>query len=450
MPNIGCIQLEENNKILKNIQYKKFKVPILGITLILGTIIVALSIVALVKINKKLHQIPDKSEKPIISSKAIQQSFDSILGASIHIDEVMSYLNEFQRIATANNGIRADSTSGFHATMDYIENYLTANTNYKVTKAIFRVRSAALARIPILMSSINGTITNHSFTTTPSTTDFYHIQYTASANFTDYVELTVIPNFGCSDDDWRNASASASGRVALVKRGNCTLAEKATLASKYNAAALLIYNDGQSPNRMAPMFVALNESNNLPALFLSYQVGQRFADASRMKPGNVRILINIVRRNESTSPSANICADTPTGDVTQTIVIGSHSDSVTAGSGINDNGSGSAANLALAVSLARLFRTSAYAKYKYRVRFCWWGAEELGLLGADFHVKQAKNSSIVGERLSDYLINLNYDMIGSPNYIFAIYDGRSANSDTPSQAQILAKSEYRDFVRSYI
>ena len=44
------------------------------------------------------------------------------------------------------------------------------------------------------------------------------------------------------------------------------------------------------------------------------------------------------------------------------------------------------------------------------------------------------NSSVAGERLSDYLINLNYDMLGSPNYIFGIYDGRTATNDTPSQA----------------
>jgi Zn-dependent M28 family amino/carboxypeptidase len=97
-------------------------------------------------------------------------------------------------------------------------------------------------------------------------------------------------------------------------------------------------------------------------------------------------------------------------------------------------GSGSAANLGLAVALARLFQTSTYAKYKYRVRFCWWGAEEIGLLGSDDHVKKAKNSSVVGERLTDYLINLNYDMLGSPNYIFGIYDGKTANNDTPSHA----------------
>jgi len=97
-------------------------------------------------------------------------------------------------------------------------------------------------------------------------------------------------------------------------------------------------------------------------------------------------------------------------------------------------GSGSAANLGLAIALARLFQTSAYEKYKYRVRFCWWGAEEIGLLGSDDHVKKAKVSTVVGERLDDYLINLNYDMLGSPNYIFGIYDGRTANNATPTQA----------------
>ena len=58
----------------------------------------------------------------------------------------------------------------------------------------------------------------------------------------------------------------------------------------------------------------------------------------------------------------------------------------------------------------------------------------MGLLGSDDHVKKAKNSSVVGERLGDYLINLNYDMLGSPNFIFGIYDGRTANNNTPTQA----------------
>lgn len=93
-------------------------------------------------------------------------------------------------------------------------------------------------------------------------------------------------------------------------------------------------------------------------------------------------------------------------------------------------GSGSAANLAWTVGLSRLFQTSTYEKYKYRLRFCWWGAEEIGILGSKFHVAQAKESDVVGERLSDYVAYLNFDMLGSTNLMFATYDGRTAENDT--------------------
>lgn len=98
-------------------------------------------------------------------------------------------------------------------------------------------------------------------------------------------------------------------------------------------------------------------------------------------------------------------------------------------------GSGSAANLALATTLARLLQESNYTPYQYRVRFCWWGAEELGLLGADFHVKEAIKSTEFGERIADYLVNINLDMLGSPNFIFGIYNGKSASSTTPAVAK---------------
>ncbi|CAF4244920.1 unnamed protein product, partial [Adineta steineri] len=250
-----------------------------------------------------------------------------------------------------------------------------------------------------------------------------------------YVTITDIPNLGCNETDWENTIQSVVGQVALVKRGNCTFVEKAQLASKYNVTALLIYNDGATPDRERPASISVGEDNGIPVLSLSYALGKALADAAQDPANNVTALININLLNDKPLPVVNICADTPTGDATQTIVIGSHSDSVPAGPGINDNGSGSAANLGLAIALAKLFQTPNYPEYKYRIRFCWWGAEEVGLLGSNFHVRQAKNATTVGERLEDYLINLNYDMLGSPNYIFGIYDGDTANNDTPSHAR---------------
>lgn len=111
-------------------------------------------------------------------------------------------------------------------------------------------------------------------------------------------------------------------------------------------------------------------------------------------------------------------------------------------------GSGTAANLVLAANLARLYRTANYAKYKYRVRFCWWAAEEIGLAGSSHHVQEAQVSNTVGERLKDYLLNLNFDMAGSPNFIFGIYDASSAPAATPSSAlpgSTIITNLYRDW-----
>ena len=99
------------------------------------------------------------------------------------------------------------------------------------------------------------------------------------------------------------------------------------------------------------------------------------------------------------------------------------------------SGSGTAANLVLATNLARLYRTTSYAKYRYRVRFCWWAAEEIGLAGSSYHVQKARNSITAGERAADYLVNLNFDMAASPNFIFGIYDAKTAPSETPDSAR---------------
>ncbi|MEU9004918.1 M28 family metallopeptidase [Streptomyces sp. NPDC048551] len=108
----------------------------------------------------------------------------------------------------------------------------------------------------------------------------------------------------------------------------------------------------------------------------------------------------------------NLIADWPGGDPNAVLMSGSHLDSVTAGAGINDNGSGSAAVLetALAVSRAGLQPTK-------HLRFGWWGAEELGLVGSKYYV----NSLPAAEKakISGYL---NFDMIGSPNPGYFVYD----------------------------
>ncbi|NGO78460.1 M28 family peptidase [Streptomyces sp. YC504] len=122
----------------------------------------------------------------------------------------------------------------------------------------------------------------------------------------------------------------------------------------------------------------------------------------------------------SSATGYNLIADWPGGDPNAVLMAGAHLDGVTSGPGINDNGSGSAAVLesALAVSRAQLQPTK-------HLRFAWWGAEELGLLGSKHYV----NNLPAAERakVSGYL---NFDMIGSPNPGYFVYDDDPAIEKT--------------------
>ena len=115
----------------------------------------------------------------------------------------------------------------------------------------------------------------------------------------------------------------------------------------------------------------------------------------------------------------NVLADTPTGDPGSTVLVGAHLDSVPESPGLNDNGSGAAGVLAVAEALAG-------TDTRNRVRFAWWGAEELNLNGADHYVSDLRTND--PGAFEDIALYLNFDMIGSPNYGRFVYDGDTSGN----------------------
>lgn len=135
--------------------------------------------------------------------------------------------------------------------------------------------------------------------------------------------------------------------------------------------------------------------------------------------------------------SYNVFATTRMGNANNTLMLGAHSDSVAAGPGINDNGSGSAALLELAIQLAKYQVNS-------RVRFAWWTAEEEGLLGSEHYVRETPK-----EELDQIRLYLNFDMIGSPNYILGAYDGDGSDFGSAGPAGSgEAKHLFHDYFKS--
>jgi aminopeptidase S len=123
----------------------------------------------------------------------------------------------------------------------------------------------------------------------------------------------------------------------------------------------------------------------------------------------------------------NLIAEWPHGDAGDVLMAGGHLDSVTAGPGINDNGSGSAALLEVALTVA-----SQNFNPAKRIRFGWWGAEERGLIGSTYYV----NNLPAAER-SRIKAYLNFDMVGSPNAGYFVYSASGQPSGSLALQQTL-------------
>jgi Zn-dependent M28 family amino/carboxypeptidase len=108
--------------------------------------------------------------------------------------------------------------------------------------------------------------------------------------------------------------------------------------------------------------------------------------------------------------TSNVLAESRHGRTDNVVMAGAHLDSVVAGPGVNDNGSGSAALLEVALALAKVRPVN-------QLRFAWWGAEESGLVGSTNYV-----TGLTPEQVDDIALYMNYDMVGSPNFVHTVYD----------------------------
>ncbi len=207
------------------------------------------------------------------------------------------------------------------------------------------------------------------------------------------------PTPGCEAADFAGFPA---GNIALISRGGCTFAIKATNAHSAGASGVIIYNNaaGVLNGTLGNDFTL-----DIPVTSVTQAVGQQLAAT----PGLVMRLKTDTFRGIATT--YNVLAESRFGDPNNVIMAGAHLDSVNAGPGINDNGSGSAALLEVGEQMGKV-------RPRNKVRFAWWGAEESGLVGSTFYVN---NLSQVD--LDKTTLYLNFDMIGSPNHVFFIYDG---------------------------
>jgi Zn-dependent M28 family amino/carboxypeptidase len=320
----------------------------------------------------------------------------------VTLEGVRAHQQALQAISDANGGTRAAGTAGYEASVDYADSVFSS-AGYIVTRQDFtftnyrQLSPAVVQQVsPVPTDYIDGV-------------DVATMEYSGSGEVTAAVKSVdlVLPPVGGSTSGCEAADFAGfpAGNIALIQRGTCDFSVKVLNAQAAGAVAVVIFNEGNSPDREGLIGATLGTTASVPVIEATFAVGAALAQ----EPGVV-LHVKTETSNE-TLTSSNLFAESPGGNPDKTVMVGAHLDSVLEGPGINDNGSGVAAILETAKQLAGVTP-------KNKIRFALWGAEEAGLVGSTYYV-----DSLSTEQLGDIGLYLNFDMIGSPNYVRLVYDG---------------------------
>jgi Zn-dependent M28 family amino/carboxypeptidase len=321
-----------------------------------------------------------------------------------------------QSFADAHGGNRVAGSAGYDASAQYVYDRMVA-AGYNVSFQEFTFNFNGDASAPVLEQ------------VSPTTTvyidgvDYDSMTFSGSGDVTaplSAVDLLVpspaadTSTSGCEAADF---AGFTPGHIALMQRGTCGFVVKLQNAQAAGALGIIVFNEGDSPGRSGLNLGTLGTQQTLPAVTTTFALGNALRNGVLNGPTGLTMRLK-VETFVGLRTTRNVIAETPGGDPNRVVVVGAHLDSVTRGPGINDNGSGSATILEIAEVFAEQGRVP-----RNKLRFIWFGAEELppGLIGSTFYV----NNLSQAERDQIELM-LNFDMIGSPNFVRFVYDGNNS------------------------
>ena len=336
---------------------------------------------------------------PVACDNRTNNTYDKLLEC-VSLDGVRAHQAALQAIANANGGTRAAATPGYDASVAYVVRTLrAAGWTVALDQFDFTVAEPIRQLTPIAASYETGAFTGSGLGTVTGPVIPVDINLTPPRANTS----------GCEAADFAALNFSGPNDIALIQRGTCTFAVKALNAEAAGAEAVIIFNQGNDPTRTGLIVGTLApESVDIPVVGASFDQGAALA-----QPGSTA-RVSVVNK-----PQTNVIAELKGTNDNNVVMAGGHLDSVEEGPGINDNGSGSAVLLELAEQVAKL-------KPENTLRFAWWGAEEEGLIGSTAYVDDLSQAE--RDRIALYM---NFDMIGSPNYIQMVYDADQSSFEAP-------------------
>ena len=335
----------------------------------------------------------------------------------VTLEGIREHQAAFQAISDANGGNRVAGSPGYDASAQYVYDRMAA-AGYQVSFQEFTFNFNGDASAPAL-EQVSPTPTVY-----VDGVDYDSMTFSGSGDVTaplSAVDLLVpspaadTSTSGCEAADFAGFSA---GHIALMQRGTCGFVVKLQNAQAAGAIGIIVFNEGDSPARSVLNLGTLGTQQTLPAVTTTFALGNILRNGVLNGPTGLTMRLK-VETFVGLRTTRNVIAETPGGDPNRVVVVGAHLDSVTRGPGINDNGSGSATILEVAEVFAAQGRVP-----RNKLRFIWFGAEELppALIGSTFYVNSLSQAQ--RDRIE---LMLNFDMVGSPNFVRFVYDGDNSS-----------------------
>ncbi|WYZ42721.1 hypothetical protein EsH8_VI_000420 [Colletotrichum jinshuiense] len=353
--------------------------------------------------------------RPKIDSETLQ--------ADITTENLMANLEALNEIAFANGGNRAFGLPGYAASVDYVWDRISEIPATKAWKQDF---PATFGQVVSIDFNIDGeSIYVFGLTYSPSTSE---------EGIT--AQVVLGPEGAAACDVANYEGLDVQDKIVLVQRFRCptggTLAGRVRPAAAAGAAAVIVYHD-ITTNATAGSLSAPDPEGFVPAGFINLADGLKIKE--RLDAGETIEAHFQQTQIVEERITQNVFVETEEGDPHNVIILGAHLDSVQAGPGINDDGSGTSLLLELFLALTK-YRT------KSKVRFAWWGAEENGLLGSKYYC-----SNLVASEVDDILVYLNFDMVSKGYFGVADTDGSTHGSVAPPGSDVV-EHIYEDYFES--
>lgn len=315
-------------------------------------------------------------------------------------DKLQNVLWNLNKIARDNGGNRAFGFPGYNASMDFILERMVTRFGKHFDTTIQPFTHLFATTYELSVTGPNGEV------------DAVTLQYNnptpaggVTANLVN-VPIDDEQGSGCFEEQWDGLDVD--GKIALVKRGVCPIADKLRFAKDNGAVGAILIHNIAGPEIGDATLSAENYGLIAPVGVVTLEQGTEWFEAVEAgEDVEITLLVDAIAEDRETW---NIISETKAGDPNNVVMLGAHLDSVQRAPGVNDDGSGSAALLELAGSL------KSYSGLKNKVRFAWWGAEESGLVGSRYYVGQLSE-----EEADKTRFYFNYDMIGSLNPFFHVY-----------------------------